>query len=261
MMDRINEWHRHFPNQLTVVAMIHTIASKQGTRPANNEVHSSYQLSDADRIATMEAELFNLRSRVTNAAPIIRARAQKARATGPEAMEEIVTPTVHQASPEAVVPPVAITKTHEEQGEPTTEPEHLYQQAKDASYALPVNKNVGTPAKIPTTKKPEPTFKTLPLIHDTAITANVYKRSMEAPITVTQCKLLSISPEVRLQVREATTTRHIPTSTEAQPQAQSFITEEQDENTTTTSTYQHTLHSIPPEGATVVADPIENYYN
>ena len=42
------------------------------------------------------------------------------------------------------------------------------------------------------------------------IATDVYSRSMDTPITITQRELLSLSPEVRSQVREAITTKRIP---------------------------------------------------
>ena len=43
---------------------------------------------------------------------------------------------------------------------------------------------------------------------------------MEAPITITHRELLLLSPEVRSQVREVTTTRRVPN--EPQPNVHSF---------------------------------------
>lgn len=85
---------------------------------------------------------------------------------------------------------------------------------------------------------------------------------MEAPITITQHKLLSLSPEVHLQVQEVTTTKQIPTKGKLLTKA--FIVEEEDENDKIPSAlafaYQHALHRTPPEGSTIILDPIEAYY-
>ena len=109
------------------------------------------------------------------------------------------------------------------------EPEHPYQKAKDAMYVLPVNRNVGAPAKPPTQPRAEPAYKTLPPVHNAAIAADVYKWSMEAPITITQQELLSLSPEVRLQVWEVTTTKRVPT--ENRQPTQMFVVVEEEEAT------------------------------
>jgi hypothetical protein len=80
----------------------------------------------------------------------------------------------------------------------TDRPEHPYRLAKDTAYSPPVTKNVGAQDKLVTsnTKKPEPAYRTLLLIHDPLIAESVYKCSLDAPITITQRKLLSLSPEV-----------------------------------------------------------------
>jgi hypothetical protein len=82
--------------------------------------------------------------------------------------------------------------------QPTNGPEHSYRLAKDAAYSPPVTKNAGAQDKLVAsdTKKLEPAYKTLPLIHDPLIAESVYKHSLDAPITITQRKLVSLSPEV-----------------------------------------------------------------
>ena len=76
----------------------------------------------------------------------------------------------------------------------------------------PTTKNVGVQDKpIPLTiKKPKPAYRTLPPIHDTIIAYSIYKQSMETLIMITQKELLSLSPEVRSQYRDCTTTWWIP---------------------------------------------------
>ena len=90
--------------------------------------------------------------------------------------------------------------------------EHPFQLAKDAAYSPPTIKNVGSQDKqvLPINKKPEPAYRTLHPIHNPLIAETVFKQSMETPIMITQRELLLLSPEVRLQVRESTTTRHLP---------------------------------------------------
>jgi hypothetical protein len=66
-------------------------------------------------------------------------------------------------------------------------PEHPYRNAKDATYAPPRMRNVGAPVKPvqPVAKKAEPAYSTLPAIHDSSIANSVYKRALEAPVTIT----------------------------------------------------------------------------
>jgi hypothetical protein len=95
---------------------------------------------------------------------------------------------------------------------------------------------------------------------------------MEAPITITQRELLSLSPEVRSQVRDVTTTRRVPLNPSTATQNVLQLEEEDKENIDITST--ETAFSLPccaphpryrqpcepPKGAIIVPDPIERYY-
>ena len=49
-------------------------------------------------------------------------------------------------------------------------------------------------------KKLEPAYKQQPAIYKVLIATNVYSRTMDTLITVTQWELLSLSPEVRAQI-------------------------------------------------------------
>lgn len=282
LSERIEEWHRRNPNQLAAVALLHTIGHHDYhiTSAPDLVAKNAFQLSTSDRIATIEAELFNLRAR-NKFTPLVRTRAQKARApTIDEEEEEDATavraarqPRIEEVVDEDRAPPV-VEKEVPAIVEPTTvsqptiAPEHPYQNAKDAAYAPPVIRNIGAPFKAPViTKKGDPAYKTLPPVHDPSIAADVYKRSMEAPITITQRELLSLSPEVRSQVRDVTTTRRIPNNPPITSQNALQLDEDpSDENIDNASS--ETLYSqpccvhkrIPPRGAIIVPDPIERYY-
>ena len=193
-MECINEYHRWFPNQLAAASLIHTITRAPATPMIAQPARPTYQLTRDDHIAMLEAKLFNLRARLPQA-PVsgIRTRGQKAREQE-EIIEEIITPAARQTTPEVPAPVVPVTSIPTEppiivadrQPRIQEEPEHPYQKAKDAAYVPPVNRNVGAPAKPPTQPRAEPAYKTLPSVHDAAIAADVYKQSMEAPITITQ---------------------------------------------------------------------------
>jgi len=114
---------------------------------------------------------------------------------------------------EAAVPPLAVSEAPIAPESSTTNsqptdairashiPEHPFQSAKDAAYAPPNTQNIGAPIKPSSNVKwTDPAYKTLPPIHDAIIAAEVYKRSMDTPITITQRELLSLSPEVHSQV-------------------------------------------------------------
>ena len=91
MKDRIDEYHHRNPTTQSTTTLLHTI-SNQYTCQAQKEPASesiikvAYQLSKQERIATLEAELFNLRVRKPAPASAIQTRAQKAKA--PEVADE-----------------------------------------------------------------------------------------------------------------------------------------------------------------------------
>lgn len=285
LSERIEEWHRRNPNQLAAATLLHTIGfNNPSIIPTPDPISKqTFQLSTSDRIATIEAELFNLRARNQKFTPLVRTRAQKARAptTDLDDEEEDVAavraarqPRIEEVDDEegtrsvpnkdvpAATEPITITQ-------PIIAPEHPFHNAKDAAYAPPTIRNVGAPVKAPAiAKKNDPAYKTLPAIHDPAIAADVYKRSMEAPITITQRELLSLSPEVRSQVRDVTTTRRIPNAPPLASQNALQVDEDiSDDNLDRASS--ETFHSQPccvhrrnppPHGAIIIPDPIERYY-
>lgn len=283
LSEKIEEWHKKNPNQIVIATLVHTI-EKQASPPILQPSTSrqTYQLTPNDRIATLEAELFNLRARNAKFVPLARTRAQKARAANVEEsddedaavvraaqqprVEEVVD---EEATPKKVSPPPPAVPEPSKAVPSPSEPEHPFRNAKDAAYAPPAERNVGAPEKPQVVaKRPEPAYKTLPPVHDPSIAADVYKRSMEAPITITQRELLSLSPEVRSQVRDVTTTRRMPHNNNAVAQnALHFHDESDKENFTELST--DTLYSRPcyaphrhgpPKGAIILDDPIERYY-
>ena len=58
-------------------------------------------------------------------------------------------------------------------------------------------------------KKADTPFKTFALVYDLQIASDVYAHSMNTQVTLTQCKLLLLSPKVRNQVQEATSSRQV----------------------------------------------------
>jgi len=281
MADRIDEWHRRNPNQLAAATLIHTIDRRvvqesQLIPSIPRFTSSTYTLSNNERIATLEAELFNLRKTKDNPIASVRTRAQKAReeveaederevAAARKEIPRIEEVEDEDAAPKQTSKPPIVTV-------PAVQPivpEHPYRNARDAAYSPPVNRNVAAKPN-QNFKRPEPVYKTLPPIHDSTIAANVYKRSMDAPITLTQRELLSLSPEVRSQVREATTTRRLPNK-EGNTMQNYLDTEEEDDygsqqiprtipDTVPTFAVENAHHRTPPYGSIIVADPIETYY-
>jgi hypothetical protein len=295
--ERIEEWHRRNPGQLAVSTLIQTI-----TYPAcqhcrtdhhttcvapSDQPKQSYQLSTSDRIATIEAELFNLRARGSKFVPAPKTRAQKARAATIEEVEEedeaavraARQPRVEEVTDEEAVrnvsPGVApVVREATPVSQSTSASEHPYQRAKDAAYIPPTMRNIGAPVKsTPVNKRGDPAYKTLPPVHDPQIAIEVYKRSMEAPITITQRELLSISPEVRSQVRDVTTMRRV-SNNPAVASQNALQLEDEAYDEVIDADPDGAMFALPccaphprfrqprelPSGAIIVPDPIERYY-
>ena len=297
LRDRIDEWHKKFPNQLASGQLFNAVISAQSDTPKITEITSTpvYQLSARDRIAALEAELFNLKvHHQPGFVPIIKTRRQ--RAAEKDTVQER-TPSI-EPEPVAQVPTTQdvehrdATATRGEQvsrpavvpTQPTRgsaeAPEHPFRNAKDAVYAPPQNRNVGAPAKIPAqanAKKSDPAYRTIPAIHDPKIATDVYQRALDTPLTITYHELLSLSPEVRAQVRDAITSKRVQNKevTQANTLQEIELTEEElsylmpDEELVPYSTPSKPMPIMPltqtkqeklPSNAIVVQDPIEQYY-
>jgi hypothetical protein len=138
------------------------------------------------------------------------------------------------------------------------EPEHPFRNAQDATYAPPQSRNFGAPFKAPANKKPDVAYRNAPPIYSQEHAKELCERAFKAPLTITQEELLSIAPEVRARFREAITTRRNPNKEEF---AESHLYANNDRVTECyfAPTIAH-QHRSPPPGATVISDPIENYY-
>jgi len=247
-------------------------------------------LSTNDRIASLERELFQLRGRKEE--PPVRTRAQRAaeksklreRSSSPvdrepdvEIEEEPVRPSRKRAlQPEVVIPVTAPSKSRPERPSTLPQPEppvHPYADARDGAYTVPQNRNFGALPKPAAPKKPEPAYQTLPPIYDGKIAADVYDRAMAASVTLTQRELLSLSPEVRSQVREATSAKR---TTNKEGNAKEIHTYADDQNLAAalddiepgeaqyrlpTATFINSIHQTrtPPPGSIIIPDPYETY--
>jgi len=76
--DRFDKWHHRNPNQLASGTLFHSVISSDNV-PHSPPSQPLYQLSTTDRITSLEAELFNLRTRKPGFTPVTRTRVQKAR--------------------------------------------------------------------------------------------------------------------------------------------------------------------------------------
>ena len=274
LRDRIEEWHKRHPNQLATATLIHTIDKRIVDAPQPSP-QATYQLTSTDRIAVLEAELFNLRARRHPHPPVNRTRAQKARNANVENedQEEVAVEKPQQSRIEEVLDEDANQPSRETlQASPSKStqlidmPEHPFRLAKDAAYSPPVTKNVGAQDKpvAQSSKKPEPAYRTLPPIHDPIIAETVFKRSLEAPITITQRELLSLSPEVRSQFRDSTITRRVPNkespTTQALYHEEAAVTSEAEVTIPLFSAFSLPEVFYAPDGSVTISDPVETYY-
>ena len=150
--------------------------------------------------------------------------------------------------------------------QPANIPGHPFWLAKDTSDSPPVTKNVGAQDKLiaPTNKKPEPAYKTLPLIHNPLIAEDTYKCSLEMPITIMQWELLWLSPEVKLQFRDSTITWRIPNketpATQALYKEEVVISKEAEATIPLFSTFSCPEVYYAPDGSITIFDLVEMYY-
>nr|GAT45998.1 predicted protein [Mycena chlorophos] len=297
LKDRIDEWHRQNPGQLAAAQLLLGLAPQPIAVPAPTPAAPAFVLSESDRIQSLERELLALRTRA-------QARAAAAAGEPVEKPEQPIRAQPAQPAPPAPAPvPANPPANHPAVDQPSVpriltrpaaapvpqQPEHPFAQARDAAYAPPRDRNLG--ARIPNppaaTKKPEVAYRTTAPIYDEKIASEVFGRSMDAPVTLTQRELLSLSPEVRAQVRDATTSRRVASgakekATDAAPVPQFFNGEfpaadveifdtleqqrEKDARTTAffdamPATYTQTAQRELPPNAFIVPDPYEAYYS
>ena len=103
-------------------------------------------------------------------------------------------------------PPPAAPEEVNDDDEPLV---HPFARAKDAEYALPTTNNVAVKPKPALPKKLDVPLRTAAPVYDPQVASTIYARTMDSQITITQWELLSLSLEVRNQVREATSNRRI----------------------------------------------------
>ncbi|KAJ6461521.1 hypothetical protein C8R47DRAFT_1241006 [Mycena vitilis] len=209
---RIEEWHRQNPGQLASAQLVLDIAQDQ--RPQVQSPHtvaSSFQLTTEQRIQSLEREIYALRTRAQVKAAVdagepVELPEQPIRPVKPPlAKAPLPPPPPQPVRPPPPVDPVPPGRVRDPP--PHLAPDHPYSRARDAAYAPPKDRNVG--ALPPQPKKPDTAYRTTAPVFDDKIASAVFDRSMEVPVTITQRELLSLSPEVRAQVRDATTSRRV----------------------------------------------------
>ena len=234
--ERIDKWHHRNPGQLAAGHLMYNMMSQTVsnnnppvivTRQTHPDLFDTspaqpYALSATDRIASLKQELYQLRNRkfepAARPATISQREPNVDIPDNPPLKKKVV-------RPEVVIP---MEKPVDKPGQRLKEPPskqrvepsqpspfdrhnndeedvvHPYVGAPDATYAPPVNRNYAAVPKSPPAKKPKPAYKTSAPVYDGKIATDVYDCAMATQVTLTQRELLSLSPEVRAQVREAT---------------------------------------------------------
>ena len=293
LRDRIDEWHRRNPNQLAAGQMMYRVlangisstAEPEPSRPVlatrqthpnlfDNSTLPTLQLTAQERIDSLERELYQLRRR--RLGPQTRAQAQEvpnnnqaAERDEDSSVEEAPAQQKKVMRPEVVISkkrPSAVEDVAAAEPEP---PIHPFAEARDATYAAPQNRNFGTAPKPPAAKKADPAYRTQAPIYDGKIAADVYDRAMSTSVTLTQRELLSLSPEVRSQVREATSAKR---SAPKEPAKEIHTLAEDDnlpvalddlasDNNYPNSIFTNAIHQpdVPPPGSLIIPDPYETY--
>ncbi|THH15801.1 hypothetical protein EW146_g4736 [Bondarzewia mesenterica] len=225
LKERIDEWHHRNPGQIVQGQLLLNVLpnvyyDRSAPDPADPPAPaiamtahlSAYHLTMDDRITSLERELFQLRNQRQPRTTIVRCPEadsdEKPSDNTPEvpchAAPKVPCPVPYVQVPLCPKPAPAEPTQH------VDPPIHPYTAAHDATYVPPVDKVTNEVLQPPAIKKQEPAYHTMVPIYDEAVAKDVYDRAMSSPITVTQRKLLSLSPEVRAQIREATAGRCIP---------------------------------------------------
>jgi hypothetical protein len=278
LRERVDEWHRRNPNQLAVVEVVARNNSQQLMYEIQNDNAAMYHLSDNERIAALEQEIYTLRSRqVFDGVEVPRRRVgppnkpkdstQPAPAAVPPRAQTPAAPTTPETAaakaskntqaPEPQANTIAKPPQKKKNDVPHSEaPLHPFRGAREPVYAPPHERNFA--AQQPwVAKDKEPAYRSIAPIQDPKIAENVYQRSMNVPcITLSQKELLSLSHEVRQHVREAVTPKRI-----TQPGARAINKVTVEEIPDEENPLPFMDESEEEEIACVIPDPYETYLN
>ncbi|CAK5279835.1 unnamed protein product [Mycena citricolor] len=167
---------------------------------------------NAARLGPLEREIWAVRTRQQARAAIeardrsgdpTEAPEQAIRSTPPPARipaPAVATPA--RAPVSAPAPAPAIPPTN-------AVPEHPYARARDAAYAPPQDRNFGARVPAPVAKKNEPAYRSSAPVYDEKHADAVFGRIMDTKIENSVQELMSISPEVRSRMRDATSSRRV----------------------------------------------------
>ncbi|KAF7359866.1 hypothetical protein MVEN_00712100 [Mycena venus] len=201
----VKKWHEQNPGQAAAAQLLVDVAAEHLSKPTTAPSSSSppttrmFTLSSEARMQTLMAEMNALRTR----AQAKRALEHK---NADDAPDRTIPPTTQTPAAPAPAPTPADAPAAPPTQAATNSPQHPFANARDAAYAPPKDRNLG----LPDTTKSGPAYCTTAPIYNEKDASEVFKSSMNAPVTITQRQLLSIAPEVRSLTREATTSHRAP---------------------------------------------------
>jgi hypothetical protein len=313
LRDRVDEWHRQNPGQMAAQMYCEVTAAPPVSAPSYATAGQAYASCPAPSVAVRSgktpAGVYALKRPlrpppevvITTLPPHRRGRVGPGNNPGgassnatpagtsrlPASGEEDTSPP-SQDKPPAPAPALAPVPVPQAQEGLT----HPYASVPDA-----INGFRTGPAR-PVAKEPgpgrhEPGYRNTANIYDPRVAKDVYERAMETPITVTQRELLSLAPEMRTQVADATNRRRVPREQAVQamveevsedeydpPENQAHLApelqvtleeaEDEDEDNPTphirdSARLSHMPATFvaaaraPPPNATIIADPVETY--
>jgi hypothetical protein len=200
--DRIDEWHKRNPVKSTSSSLMYEITpevmSSQTSVSTNMVSTSSTNVFTADQcIAALAQEIFNLRN-------------AKCTFDGVEILEPACTnktsPTEEPKAPESTTKPAPPPEKPTTMTQP---PVHPFANVAKTSYQPPHRRNF-TAAPTKPAKEKEPAYHYVAPIQNPHTVADVYNKSMQAPlVTLSPEELFAISPEVRNRLRKAITPKRV----------------------------------------------------
>ncbi len=119
---------------------------------------------------------------------------------------------------------------------------HPYTKAADASHgSVPEPARPAKPVQKEAAGRSNPVYTTQAKVFNPQIAKEVYEHAMEAPITITQRELLSLAPEVHMQIVDITIKKRIPCELVAQAMIKE-VTDEDEPTPKYSTTEKHNEH-------------------
>ncbi|KAJ6540497.1 hypothetical protein B0H19DRAFT_959651, partial [Mycena capillaripes] len=200
---RIEEWHKQNPGQLAAAQLLIETAVEHLNNSSSTTAPRTLTLSDDVRMQMLQHEMNALQTR---------AQARRALAANNDGSDRTIPPpALAPAAPSApaasaapsapAAPPAPPAAPAAPPVQPANaNPTHPFANVRDAAYAPPTDRNAGLPP--PGQQKTAQAYRTNAPIYNEKDASDVFETSLNAPVTITQRQLLSISPDVRAHMRE-----------------------------------------------------------